>query len=116
MDVQLRGYRVDESLLVSPLEMCMFMWFSLLLSVSQALEERSPAQHSDLTLSYISPQRSVVSPEEQVAWIIDASAEEARPRMAGTYQSHMLCDSPAPNCSPKDFRGHSFYRKDLGAM
>lgn len=30
-------------------------------------------QLSDLTLSYISPQCSAVSPREQVAWIIDAS-------------------------------------------
>lgn len=45
----------------------------------------------DLTLSYISPQCSAVSPLEQVAWITDASAERTSPHMARTYQSHMCC-------------------------
>lgn len=61
-----------------------FFVFLVYLSVSRVLQGRS--QLSELALSYITPQCSAVSSQEQVAWIIDASTGSWR----GLYQSHTL--------------------------
>lgn len=81
----------------------MFWWFSPFLSVSWVLEESIPTHF--LTLFYISPQCSAVSPQEQVAWIIDASTNGAGPHMARTYKSYILQDPPAE-------KTHHYFRFD----
>lgn len=58
--------------------------FSLLLSVTQVLEGQSQPSETPLRKTPVLHCLHT----KQVAWIIDARADRARPHMARTYQSH----------------------------